>query len=231
MNITDLALLVAGSYFVIRGLFRGISGELLSLLSVAGGFFCALRYYKAIAGVLTSNFDAAPLFAAAFSMLGIFGLVFFICSIVDGTLKKILGNANLTWADKLCGALAGFAKIYIIAMMVLVSGMILAPIAGDAWVRDSRALVLAARTWGLAYPLLDRAGLIPDIEEIQREARDYILQQAAIGKASIGDDTAKPPVAVSADMASPDDAVPLAASSDMLDMGALTSAILGLIGK
>ncbi|MDR1916961.1 MAG: CvpA family protein [Synergistaceae bacterium] len=200
MNVTDLVLLIVGSYFVIRGIFRGISGEMLSLASAAGGFFCALKYYKTVSGVLISNFGVTPLLAAVFSMLGIFGLIFLICNIIDGALKKILTNTNLTWIDKLCGALAGFIKIYIIAMMALVSGMIMAPITGDAWVRESRTLVTTAKTWPLVYPFLDKAGLVPDLASIQRQAYEYILQQAATSISGISSDIALPAMTTSSDV-------------------------------
>ena len=45
MNTTDLVLIVLGGYFIVRGLFRGLSGELLSLISVIGGFYCVFTFY------------------------------------------------------------------------------------------------------------------------------------------------------------------------------------------
>jgi uncharacterized membrane protein required for colicin V production len=199
MNAVDLILFAAGGYFVIRGIFRGITGELLSLLSVAGGFFCALRYYKTVSGALASNFGVTPPLAAALSMLGIFALIFLVCNLADRALKKILNSVNLTWADKLGGALAGFIKTYVIAMVILISGMIAAPITGDAWARDSKALVLTARTWRLAYPLLESLGLSLDVEDIQREATDYITRQAATRISNLSADVKLPSAGTSGD--------------------------------
>jgi uncharacterized membrane protein required for colicin V production len=228
MNAVDLILLAVGGYFVIRGIFRGITGELLSLLSVAGGFFCALRYYKTVSGALTSNLGVTPPLAAALSILGIFALIFLMCGLADRALKKILTGVNLTWADKLGGALAGFIKTYVIAMVLLICGMIAAPITGDAWARDSKALVLTARTWNLAYPLLESIGLSLDVEDIRRGAMDYITRQAAVSISNLSSDVILPLAGASGDISS---LAPADGSADLSGAraGSMTEAILDLI--
>lgn len=179
MNVTDVALLVAGSYFIIRGAFKGFSGELLSLIGIIGGFYCSLTFYSPVAGFLSKQFGISTLASSAFTMLAIFMLIFSVCAISEKCAKKILKGTNLTWLDKFGGATAGFIKIYLISLLLLVAGMVMAPLSGDAWVRESRALVAAAKTWPYVYPLLDRVGVLPDLSELQAEAKEYIMQQAS----------------------------------------------------
>ncbi|MDR1885609.1 MAG: CvpA family protein [Synergistaceae bacterium] len=179
MNLTDAILLLAGSFFVIRGIFKGFSGEALSLVGVLGGFYCALRFYASVSGALSENFGVSPSVADMASMAGVFGVIFTGCSLVDRWLKKMLTKTNLTWMDKTFGAVTGFLKVYVIALLLLVSGMLLAPVAGDAWVRESRVLIATARTWPIVYPILDRAGMLPDLAELQQDAKEYVLEQAS----------------------------------------------------
>lgn len=179
MNVTDIAILLLGSYFVIRGLFRGFSGELLSLLSVIGGFYCALRFYGPISIFFSESFSITPLVTSTFAMLGIFLVIFMLCAVLDKGLKKILKGISLTWVDKFFGGIAGFLKIYVLALLLLVLGMVFSPVTGDRWVSDSKALIATAKTWPYVYPLLDRAGLLPDLATLQQEAKDYVLRQAS----------------------------------------------------
>ena len=178
MNVTDVFILLLGSYFIIRGVFRGFSGEVFSLISIFGGFYCALSFYVPIADVITKYLGVTTIASSAFSMLLLFMLVFAVFTWIDKGVKKFLKGTRMSWIDKSFGAVAGFVKIYVVALMLLVMGMVLTPMTGDAWVRDSKTLIATAKTWPYVYPFLDEAGLIPDLATIQQEAKDYIMRLA-----------------------------------------------------
>ncbi|MDR3322116.1 MAG: CvpA family protein [Synergistaceae bacterium] len=179
MSAADLLLLIVGCYFIVRGLFRGITGELFSLLSVAGGSFCALRFYGPMSTYLSDRLGVARLITTSVCMLAIFFIVFVVCSLADKAIKKLISGINLTWADKTGGGFAGLIKLYMISVLVLVAGMIVSPMTGDTWVRESKVLTVTAWTWPIVYPALDSLGVLPDLAELQREAKEYIVRQAA----------------------------------------------------
>lgn len=206
MNATDVALLLIGSYFLIRGLFRGITGEILMLVGVIGGFYCAIRFYPPIAGFLADTFGVTQLFTTALSMVLIFFSIFAACALVDRALKKILKETKLTWVDKFLGGVAGLLKLYIVTLLLLVSGMFLSPITGDEWVRESKTLILTARTWPVVYPLLDRIGVLPDLQKLQGEAKAYIMRQAMESIFGPPDDRAPDDTAAASDDARTDSA-------------------------
>jgi hypothetical protein len=62
--------------------------------------------------------------------------------------------------------------MYVISLMVLIGGIIITPMTGDEWMKESRVLSIASVTWPLVSPLLDKVGIIPDIKAILAEARD-----------------------------------------------------------
>lgn len=179
MNATDIALLCLGSYFVIRGLFKGFSGELISLVSVIGGFCCALLFCTPISDLLSEKLDVTPLITTPVTMVGIFCVIFALCAYIDKLVKRLIKGTHLTGVDKAFGALAGFLKIYVIALLLLVAGTIVSPLTGDAWIRESRALVAVDGTWPILYPALDHLGVLPDLATLQQEARIYVTRQAA----------------------------------------------------
>ncbi|MDR3331330.1 MAG: CvpA family protein [Synergistaceae bacterium] len=210
MNLTDIVLLLLGGYFIIRGVIKGFSGEAISLISVMLGSLCALKFYTPISGTLINELGLSKFVASSISMLAIFFAIFAAFAILDRGLKKALDGSSLSGVNKIFGALAGFIKIYLIAMTLLVSGMLLSPIIGDAWVRDSNVLIATAKTWPIVYPILDGAGLLPNLEDVQRDAGEYFMKQASHslfdGGTDYGDiDALRGGVFTSADLASPID--------------------------
>jgi len=178
MNIVDILLLAVGLFFIVRGAFKGITGEIFSLLGTAGAFFCALKFYAPIGNILQEKLGLSPSIATILTMLCIFFVIFFGCACLEWSIKKVLEKTKLTATDKLLGAGVGFVKLYLISLMVLIAGAIVAPMTGSGWAEESRVLSLTAATWPLVSPMLDKAGLIPDIDAIQNEARDYVIRQA-----------------------------------------------------
>jgi membrane protein required for colicin V production len=221
MSAVDIALLAAGVFFVVRGIMKGISGEVISLFGTVGGFFCSIKFYEPFAAILMTNFGMSAAPATILSMLAIFFVIFFGCAMIETLVKKIIKKTSLTVTDKTLGALVGLFKTYMITLLVLVGAFVIQPLAGDAWIQKSRVLSAVSITWPIASDLLDRAGLLPDINAIQEEAREYIIRQAgrAIQDAS-GDVTI---LGLSGDVIMPRLGVPLSggdASPDETEPGA-----------
>ena len=174
----DIVLLMAGAFFIVRGIMKGLSGEFFSLVGTLGGFACAIRFYDPFAAILIEKFGASILAATIISMLAIFFAIFFGCSLLDTVIKKIISKTNLTVTDKFLGGAVGFIKMYFLALIVLIAGAIVTPMIGDAWMKNSRVLSMASMTWPFVSPLLERTGLMPDVTAIQEQAREYIIRQA-----------------------------------------------------
>lgn len=178
MQIIDIALLLLGAYFVIRGLIKGFSSELISLVAIIGGFYCAMRFYGNLSTVISEMTGLSDMASSAIAMGGIFLAVNLIAMALRMALKKVIEDNVLGWLDKLLGMLAGFVKIYLVTLAVLMFGMIASPLAGERWISESRVLVTAAKTWPYAMPVLDAIGFLPDLEKLQSDARDFMLRTA-----------------------------------------------------
>ena len=174
----DIVLLMAGVFFVVRGLMKGLSGEFFSLVGTVGGFVCSIRFYEPFSAILIQKFGASVLTATIVSMLGIFFIIFFGCSFLDVAIKKVISKTNLTVTDKFLGGVVGIIKLYFLTLIVLIAGAITAPMTGDAWMKNSRVMSVTSLTWPFVSPLLENAGLMPDVAAIQEKARDYIVRQA-----------------------------------------------------
>ncbi|MDR0764656.1 MAG: CvpA family protein [Synergistaceae bacterium] len=193
MSAVDVALTAAGFFFIIRGMMKGISGEVISLLGTVGGFFCSIKFHEPFAVILTTNFGVPAAPATILSMLAVFFAIFFGCAVVETLVKKIVKKTSLTVTDKTLGALEGLFKTYAAALLVLVGGFAIQPLAGDEWIRKSRVLSAVSITWPVASDLLDRAGLLPDINAIREGAREYIIRQAGRAVRVASGDVTMPP--------------------------------------
>jgi membrane protein required for colicin V production len=188
MNSVDIALLVAGVFFVVRGIMKGITGEVISLIGTAGGFFCSVKFYVPFAGILMTNFGMSAVTATILSMLAIFFVIFFGSAMIETLVKKVVKKTSLTVTDKTLGALVGLFKAYVIALLVLMGGFVVQPLAGDAWIQKSIVLSAVAITWPVASDLLGKAGLLPDIDAIQEQAREYIIRRAGFAEQAVSED-------------------------------------------
>lgn len=178
MNITDVVLIALGSWFMIRGVLKGLSGQLLSLASIVGGFFLSMRFHGDLASLLSDNFDLSPVVAKGISIAAIFIAIALICAIVGRLIKRALSSVELGWLDKTVGAAFGLIKIYLITLAVMFVGMLTSPIVGSGWYEDSRVVTAVSKTVPYVSPILDKLGLLPDLSAIQTSFSDLIREQA-----------------------------------------------------
>jgi uncharacterized membrane protein required for colicin V production len=172
---------------------KGISGEVISLFGIVGGFFCSIKFYDPFAVILMTNFGMSVVAATILSMLAIFFVIFFGCAMIETLVKKIIKKTSLTATDKTLGALVGLFKTYMIALLVLVGGLVIQPLVGSAWIQKSRAMSVVSITWPAASDLLDKVGLLPDIDAIREEAREYVIRQTGRAIKDASEDVTVPP--------------------------------------
>lgn len=179
MSVVDIALLAIGCFFIIKGLFKGLSGEVMSLVAVVGGFYCSLRWREPISDVISNTFGISGAGASIIAMLAVFLCVYIVCTVIHKVVRRVIKGTSLTWLDKMLGGLAGVLKIYVICVAVLIVGMLLAPVAGASWFESSRVLSATASTWPYVSPMLESVGISIDTDKLQEEARAFIMRGAA----------------------------------------------------
>ncbi|BAI81043.1 colicin V production protein [Deferribacter desulfuricans SSM1] len=118
MGIIDIVLLIIIGVFAIKGLFRGLIGEVFGILGLILGYLLAYQYYQ-----LTAKFASALGFNKSVSdVVGFvitFIIIYTIIIIISIILKKFFKKIQLGWADKLGGFLFGALKSSIILALAL----------------------------------------------------------------------------------------------------------------
>ena len=175
----DIFFIVLAAYFIVRGVFRGFVGEVITLAGFIASFYFSFHYSGELGRIVASsaglNVHIAQAVAAAFIWVAV--------SIVAATLrmlaKSLIGAARLGAADKLLGLLSGAIKSVVAVYVVMTAGILLAPVLSPTWMSESDILRYAGRCWPEFRAMFIDLNILPEgttlpggtLEEILRPYR------------------------------------------------------------
>lgn len=135
-DIFDLIIVVTLVLFTLRGISNGFVGEVAGIFSLVGGFWAARAWNAQIAPYL--DFIADPSLRQIAACALIFVVVMLGIGLLARLLKKLVAFSFVAWADRLAGAILGFAKGLLIWALIFI---VLEKLFQDApFMRDSRAI-------------------------------------------------------------------------------------------
>ncbi len=119
MNTFDVIAIVIIAFCLIRGLFKGLIGELSGIIGVVAGFYGAYTYYPLISSYVEkwiSNPGIRNL--AAFFIL--FCAVLIIVGLISILIRQFLNLVFLGWVDRTFGLVFGAAKGLLIVSVIFI---------------------------------------------------------------------------------------------------------------
>jgi uncharacterized membrane protein required for colicin V production len=117
MHTIDIILSVIGVIFVIIGIKRGLSGELIRIIAMVAGFIGAFIYYSDVT-VYLSSLKIPLAVKNAISFFLIYAVIVLLILIIGWIIKKIINMTVLGWADRALGAVVGIFKAMIVAWIL-----------------------------------------------------------------------------------------------------------------
>ncbi len=117
--ILDIILLLPIFYGLIRGVFRGLVGELTAIVAVVAGVVCAKIFAPKAAVYLTTIVTWNSTICELIAYSAIFLIVTFALHLIGKLLSKLLKTISLGWLNRLLGAVFGAAKWAIIVSVLL----------------------------------------------------------------------------------------------------------------
>lgn len=117
MNIVDMIIIAIVCLGMIRGIFRGLSSELASIIGIFAGFYGAYLFHPRLAAFFPQAVPDCPAHIAAFAV--IFCGVLVLVGLLGKLIRFVLGITLLGWLDRLLGAGFGAAKGALLAGVVL----------------------------------------------------------------------------------------------------------------
>lgn len=110
MNWIDLIVITVLALFGLRGFFRGLFREVLSLAGLCFGFLLAVAYDQDIASYLGGYWPISPLLLQGFAFVAIFFLVYFAFSVAGWLLHRWAKMLFLQTLNRSGGVAIGVGK-------------------------------------------------------------------------------------------------------------------------
>ena len=120
MHTIDIIFAVIGIIFIIIGIKRGLSGEIIRVVAMVLGFIIALLYFNEITPYLSVL--KVPLHiknALAFFLL--YAIIALLILLIGWVIKKAINLTVFGWIDRILGGCVGLFKTVLIAWAVCLS--------------------------------------------------------------------------------------------------------------
>jgi membrane protein required for colicin V production len=119
-NWIDLTVIAVLSLFGLRGYFRGLFREVLSLIGLLAGFFIASRYSDAAADWAAAYWKLTPFLLKGIAFIALFFAVHFLFNLAGWLLHRSAGVLFLKTVNRVGGVAMGIGKgTAIVALLVL----------------------------------------------------------------------------------------------------------------
>jgi membrane protein required for colicin V production len=120
MNILDWVLICAGAFWVLRGLMRGAVSQIIGVAGILTGFLVASHQYQLVGSFITRQFPSISGTAAGpLSFILLFLLTWFSIAVAGFWVVRALRSAGLGFLDRLWGAMIGFGKALLFAIVAI----------------------------------------------------------------------------------------------------------------
>lgn len=157
----DYLVAAAGAFWILKGLFRGFAGEVLSLLGWVLGVFAGLRFGGGAASSLQKSLGLEPPLAAALGFLGVLLGCLLAAALLSRVVRSALSAVRLSLLDRLLGGVLGAAKVLLLLFGIYFLGTLVSPWLAPHWTDGSVALRFAQSHWEEVQSLGGRLGLSP----------------------------------------------------------------------
>ena len=175
MNILDIIILCLLAIFLIRGLFRGLVQEVLSLTAVVLAVYLASSFQYLLVPHLQRYVETQMIVnGLAYGLIFVGTLIVF--WLLAKLLKSILDISMLGWVDRTMGGLFGLLEGVLISLILLMFIQSFAP--ESSWLRDSwiapRSHHLVQMVGDLAPESLRESLHLPSAEEALDSAQEAL---------------------------------------------------------
>jgi membrane protein required for colicin V production len=120
MNFFDIILIIILSIFILKGLFRGIIIEGMTLAGLVVAYIIALREMSSVASLISKNVNLPSLFSSPLGFILIFLTVFIFFRVIAEFLRRFIRKTPIVWIDRSGGMLFGLVKGAFIASLLTI---------------------------------------------------------------------------------------------------------------
>lgn len=181
LGFLDIFFIVLALYFIVRGMFRGFLGEVITLAGFAASFYLSFHYSGAAGHIFSSASGVNLYIAQAVAAALIWIAVTMAAAVLRMIAKKLAGAARLGAVDKLLGLFSGVIKTVVVVYVVITAGILLAPVANPTWMSKSDVLRYAGRCWPQFREMFIDLNILPEGTSLPDGTLEQILRPYRTG--------------------------------------------------
>lgn len=175
-HLLDIFFLLLGCYFVIKGAFRGFVKEALSFGALIVTVWVGFRHSDTIGVLLGRTTGLNKEVAQVLAVVLVWLVISIIFSIIQRIMERVIEFTSLGSINRILGILTGLLKTTIVIYIVLVGGLLLAPIVEPTWMAQSDILVYSGRKWPEVRRMMIDIGALPKSTELPDGTLERILR-------------------------------------------------------
>jgi uncharacterized membrane protein required for colicin V production len=181
-QIFDIGAACVVAFFVVRGILRGLTGEIMSLLGLVASVVCSWTFSRSLADMILFHFpnwdrvileiiyrnEAEYYTGGGWSRtvlelgcsIALFVAVSLVFAIAAKILRSVIKAADLTFWDHFLGAFLGAARALFMALLIYGGVTLFSSVIPSEWMRESAAMRITAVAWPPVLKVLREAGWI-----------------------------------------------------------------------
>lgn len=175
LNWVDIVFMILGLYFIIRGCFRGLTGEIITLAGFIVSLYASFHYSGRISEYVVAWTGVNQTLAQVIAIFVIWIALTFVTVTVKKILSTILSAVSLGGVDKLLGFVSGCCKLVLSIYVVLIIGVLAQPLIAPTWMSKSVCLKYAGRYWPVVRQTIIDTQLLPQAQDLPDSTLDEIL--------------------------------------------------------
>ena len=185
-HVFDIGAAFALAFFIVRGVIRGLTGEVISLFGLIASVLCGWKFAHPMSVVVQNYFPTwNPIVTELACAVIIFACVSLAFAVVSEIVKFLVKAAKLTFLDHVMGAVSGGVRTFVILLFIYGVMSIFSPILPSEWMKNSVAMKGASVVWPVVLNVMknngwidqsqftpDRIGSLPDYLNVTPASAD-----------------------------------------------------------
>ena len=180
-HLTDIILTLLGCYFVIRGCFRGFVGEVITLVGFFLSFYLSFKFSGRFGSAISTLSGMNPSASQLVAIVLVWFLTAFAVAFIRKIMKGLISAASLGGFDRMLGIFSGLLKTFIAIYVVMIGGLLLAPMIEPTWMTKSDIIRYAGRQWPQVRQILIDFDLLPNADALPEGTLEQILRPYRTG--------------------------------------------------
>lgn len=181
-HLIDIFFVLLGCYFIIRGCFRGFVGEVLTLVGFLCSFYVSFKFSGKFGNVLSAFTGVNESVSQLVAIILVWLVISIVVAVIRKMMKGILSAISLSGIDRLLGIFSGLLKTFVVVYVVLIGGLLLAPVVEPTWMTESDIIRYAGRQWPEVRQILVDFNILPNAETLPEGTLEQILRPYRTGE-------------------------------------------------